>query len=159
MKEESKKNDDLDKKNEKQPNADTEKISRELEETLDKVSQMPDEEQERILSMMSMEYSGPLPHPEILRQLEEVQPGISKVIIDDFEKRSEHNREMERKQIEIYKSEGKWGILTGAIVAIAGLTASVLLGWFGHGGAAGAVGGLSLASLVGNFIKKSTDRE
>lgn len=53
----------------------------ELSEIIDK-SDLEDEEKQRIIACIRREeFKGPLPHPNILRQYEEIQPGFAEKII------------------------------------------------------------------------------
>jgi uncharacterized membrane protein len=44
-------------------------------------------------------YSGPLPHPDILRKFEEVSPGAAKMILAKFEQQSDHRRDLESRVV------------------------------------------------------------
>jgi uncharacterized membrane protein len=44
-------------------------------------------------------YSGPLPHPEILRKFEEISPGAAKMILQKFEQQSDHRRDLESRVV------------------------------------------------------------
>lgn len=44
-------------------------------------------------------FSGPLPHPAILKAYEEIEPGSAKRIIDMAERAMSHNQEMEAEQV------------------------------------------------------------
>jgi len=49
----------------------------------------------RVLVAHQEIFSGPLPHPEILKKYEEVVPGTGKVIVETFEKQARHRMSVE----------------------------------------------------------------
>ncbi|MCK5416664.1 DUF2335 domain-containing protein [Candidatus Parcubacteria bacterium] len=47
----------------------------------------------------SVSFSGPLPHPDILRKFDEVCPGTAKIIIEMAKTQSEHRQALEKSVI------------------------------------------------------------
>ena len=56
---------------------------------------------EEITRLVAEQWSGPLPPPEVLRQYEEVFPGLAQIIIDRFHSAQTHEQEMERERVRI----------------------------------------------------------
>jgi uncharacterized membrane protein len=97
-------------------------------------------------------FSGPLPHPDILKKFNEVVPGSAERIIKMAEDQSAHRKELEKKVIasDIYRS--KWGQILGFIIAIMGLAVSAAVAIYGSAIAGGIIGVGTLASLVSVFM-------
>ncbi|WP_260338754.1 DUF2335 domain-containing protein [Levilactobacillus parabrevis] len=64
---------------------------------LDKLENLPSEDQEKIIATMEM-YSGPIPHPAILEGYEKLYPGAAKEIIENGVQESRHRRKLETKR-------------------------------------------------------------
>jgi len=103
-------------------------------------------------------FSGPLPHPDILRQFNEVVPGSAERIIKMAEEQSAHRKDLEQKVISSDIARSKWGQILGFIIAIAGLIVSAVVAIFGSAIAGGIIGVGTLASLVGVFMYGSKTR-
>lgn len=99
----------------------------------------------------SMSFSGPLPHPEILKKFDEVVPGAAERIIKMTEDQSSHRRDLEQKVISSDISRSKIGQIFGFIIAIAGLVVAVVLAKT-NAILGSTFGFLTLASLVGVFV-------
>lgn len=103
-------------------------------------------------------FSGPLPHPDILRQFDEVVPGAAERIIKMAEEQSAHRKDLEQKVINSDIARSKWGQILGFVIAIMGLTVSALVSVYGNAITGGIIGVGTLASLVGVFMYGSTTR-
>ena len=104
-------------------------------------------------------FSGPLPHPDILRKFNEIVPGSADRIIKMAEEQSSHRKDLERKVIDSNISRSKWGQILGFIIAIAGLAVSCIVAIYGNAIAGGIIGVGTLASLVSVFMYGSRTRE
>ncbi|WP_395345560.1 DUF2335 domain-containing protein [Levilactobacillus parabrevis] len=91
---------------------------------LDKLENLPSEDQEKIIATMEM-YSGPIPHPAILEGYEKLYPGAAKEIIENGVQESQHRRKLETKR------QARWGRLAwftlGSLVLV---TILLLVGSF-----------------------------
>jgi len=103
-------------------------------------------------------FSGPLPHPEILRQFDQISPGAAERIIKMAEDQSLHRRELERKVIESDISSSKLGQILGFVIAVIGLAVSAVVGVFGSPTAGGVIGVGTIVSLVWVFMYGSRMR-
>ncbi|MDE2188438.1 MAG: DUF2335 domain-containing protein [Patescibacteria group bacterium] len=103
-------------------------------------------------------FSGPLPHPDLLKKFEEVVPGSAERIIKMAEEQSLHRKELESKVIDSNISRSKWGQILGFIIAIAGLIVACLVAIYGNAIAGGIIGVGTLASLVSVFMYGSKIR-
>ncbi len=113
-----------------------------------------------VIQQQSVEsFSGPLPHPDVLRKFNEVVPGSAERIIKMAEEQSAHRKELEQKVITSDISRSKWGQILGFIIAIAGLIVSALVAIYGSAIAGGIIGVGTLASLVSVFMSGSKARK
>jgi uncharacterized membrane protein len=104
-------------------------------------------------------YSGPLPHPEILRSFEEVVPGSAQRIFTQFEEQSAHRRSMEASVISSGAFSQRLGTISASLIGLAGVTGGL---WLTHEGKS--LEGLSslfgtLATLVGTYFYKRKEQD
>lgn len=118
---------------------------------VDLVAENPSHRRE-LREMFLYHFSGPLPPPEVLRQYDELIPGFSRTLLDNWRDQSEHRMGLEKAVVESNIRQARHGLYAGIVVSLAGLSASVALGWAGAEIAAGVVGGSTLASLAGAFL-------
>lgn len=123
---------------------------------------LPEQEigQEIIRQEVSMAFSGPLPHPEILQKYDEILPGAAERIIKMAEQQAEHRRALEQQAIKSDIKNSKLGIWFGFIIGMSGIIGGIVVAVFGKqqlGGAA--LSFASLAALVGVFIYGSESRK
>lgn len=105
-----------------------------------------------VIVHQSQTFSGPLPHPEILKKFDEVVPGSAERIIKMAEDQSIHRKDLERKVIESDIARSKLGQVLGFFIAIIGLGISAVISIYGNAIAGGIIGVGTLASLVGVFM-------
>jgi uncharacterized membrane protein len=74
-------------------------------------------DKERIIGYMREEYRGPLPHPRILQQYDELQPGLAREIVNMALKEQEHRHEMEKALVmsEVSLNDTQSGVLQASI--------------------------------------------
>ena len=110
-----------------------------------------------------MEYSGPIPPPEVFRGYEDVLPGSADRILAMTEKQVEHRISAENKQLDhsiavekkLVQNEivlSYLGLISGLIVAILGLSGAIYLGEKGQTIPSGILSAGTLGSLVRVFI-------
>ncbi len=111
------------------------------------------------LSVRQESFSGPLPHPSILKEYEEIEPGSARRIIDMAERALIHHQEMEAEQVrsEVASNREAWarsrlGAIIGGVVALAfaGITLGIVLAGYPTAGAV--LGGLEVGALVAAFM-------
>lgn len=103
-------------------------------------------------------FSGPLPHPEILRQFEQVVPGAAERIIKMAEDQSSHRRDLEKKVIDSDIERSKWGQILGFVLALVGLSVSGVVAVIGNPWAGTVIGVGTIASLVSVFMYGTNSR-
>jgi uncharacterized membrane protein len=101
-------------------------------------------------------YAGPLPHPDILRNFEEIVPGSAQRIFSQFEEQSSHRRKMEATVISSGAFSQHVGTISSALIGLIGVGGGI---WLTHEGKD--LEGLStcfgtLAALVGTYLFQKT---
>ena len=104
-----------------------------------------------------LEYSGPLPHPEILDGYEKVLSGSADRILKMAEKQLDHRISNENKLVDAENQSRLLGLIAGFLIATLGLAGSVYLGSNGKTWASGILSGGTLAGLVTVFVKGSSN--
>lgn len=97
-------------------------------------------------------FIGPLPHPDILRQYNELQPGFAERLLALTEQESDHRRAMERQALAENASEVRRGQYFGLTIGLCGLAAAVLAAYFNQPWVGGVLGGGTVVGLVSAFI-------
>jgi uncharacterized membrane protein len=91
----------------------------------------PKREQQVMVQAQMMSYSGPLPHPAILRGFNDIVPGSADRIIAQFEEQGRHRRKQESRVI----SHNLFSSTLGQVLAfILFMTLAVGGGWLIHDG-------------------------
>lgn len=103
-------------------------------------------------------YQGPLPHPDMLRQFNEVLPGLAERIISQWETQSAHRQNLEQRTIQNDILLSRLGLAAAFIVAILFLAAGFYLVVIGQAIAGTAFVTIDIASLVGAFIYATNNR-
>jgi uncharacterized membrane protein len=103
-------------------------------------------------------YSGPLPHPNILRQYEELMPGLADRIITMAENQANHRIDIEAYAIPTDARRANVGVAAGLIVFLGFVVGSVYLIDRGHSNEGLVVGLGALASLVSAFAYGTLSR-
>ena len=105
-----------------------------------------------IRMMVKKSFSGPLPHPSILKEYEDILPGCAERIIARMEKQSDHRMEMESFVTKEDQKQSGNGRKFGFVIAIFGLLLSGFLIYTGHDTAGTILGGTDLIALVSVFV-------
>lgn len=102
-----------------------------------------------------LEYSGPLPHPEILDGYEKVLSGSADRILKMAEKQQDHRISIENKLVNAENQSRLLGLVAGFLIATVGLGGAVYLGYNGKTWESGIMSGGTLVGLVTVFVKGS----
>ena len=84
----------------------------------------------KVVASKSEIYSGPIPHPDHLRQYDEINPGSAKLIIQMFVEQSEHRRKQEDKTLDANIKGFALGQIFGFILLLVCLIGGFILVWF-----------------------------
>lgn len=110
-----------------------------------------------VLSLISIErktFSGPIPHPDLLRGYEDVKEGFAERIVSMAEKQQEHRMECEKRLIKSTTSQILRGQWMGLSVAMVFIGVAVWLGYLGHDVLAGTICGGTIAAVAAIFVRQ-----
>ena len=97
-------------------------------------------------------YAGPLPHPSLLKQYDDVVPGAAGRIVVLLEEQSRHRMYLEKTVIVGDNKRANWGLISGWSIAILFLITSAALILAGYGAYGAILGTVDLVALVTVFI-------
>jgi len=106
----------------------------------------------------SITFSGPIPHPTILKGYEEVLLGSADRILSMTEKEGEHRRKIETELVKNDNIRSYLGQIAGFTIAIVGLGGSIYLGINDKVWASGIMSAGTLTGLVTVFVKGDKER-
>lgn len=137
----------------------SENLLKEIEpEIAEVLKDLPEKKQNLIIStLQSVEresFSGPIPHPRLLQEYENVKNGFAERIVSMAEKEQKHRHKCEDKMVKSTSNSAARGQWFAFIIAILFLGASVFLGLNGQPWLAGVLGGGTLATLVTVFLSQ-----
>ena len=102
-------------------------------------------------------YSGPIPHPEIIKKYEEILPGSADRIIAMAEKQSTHRQEMEKIKVRSESRDSFLGVIFAFLLGIGSIAAAIIIAFVipTTAGAvvAGIFGATGLGTMVTTFLK------
>lgn len=110
-----------------------------------------------VAKQLRSEFSGPLPPPEILEKYENAFPGAAEKIFQMAQDQANHRRNMEKESLKLASRDSVLGILTGFIIAVAGIAGGIFIVYLNPSSATNAiagsvVSGSSLIGLVRTFV-------
>lgn len=112
----------------------TEAEESEVGEIVDRIEQMPPESQKLVFKAVKSSFSGPLPHPEIMKGYEEVVPGAAQRILDMAEKRMDHRMNLESRDMDLAHNSldkefnlAKTSLILGGIMGLILIIACIVL--------------------------------
>ena len=107
---------------------------------------------------IAQSFSGPLPHPEILRGYDEVVPGAAERILKMVEEQAKHRQRLERIAVEGGSKRANKGMWLGFIISVLVLALSAALIVNGYELAGTAIGSTNLVSLAAVFVIGRVDQ-
>jgi len=100
----------------------------------------------------TQQFSGPVPHPEILRGYDQVLPGAAERILTMAELDQKHQIELENSAQHLAAKEIKRGQIFGLFVSIFAFITSIASLILGFEKAAMVIGGTTVVGLVAVFV-------
>ncbi|WP_259717307.1 DUF2335 domain-containing protein [Weissella confusa] len=130
-------------------------------ELIDKIESLPESAKAELSATLEM-YSGPIPHPKILKEFNEIVPGSAKQIIKNGVQESKHRRGLEN-----VRTYGKMGLSYILLVFYYLLLLTFMYGSYklimtGHpwlGGGGGFTSFIGMLIPISNSIEKLTDKD
>ncbi len=108
---------------------------------------------------ISSGYSGPLPPPGLLRQFNQVVPGLAERIIDLAEKEADHRRSIELQQLSAHiedmraaRAESRLGQVFGLTIGIVAIVSGAITASLGAEWPGSLIGGGGVIGLVAVFV-------
>lgn len=108
--------------------------------------------------MHTQQWAGPLPPPAVLKQYDEVFPGLAERIVTSMEREQEHRHSVDRELIQTHQvafTRGQW---IAATIALICLVLGFVLGYNGQSVAAVAFVTGGLGQVVLAFLGSREDR-
>lgn len=109
-----------------------------------------------IAQRVVMEYEerivSPLPPPRVMRQYEEVSPGLTERFVEEWARQANHRREMERRWLSASIGRAARGQTYAFLIALAGLGGGTYTISTGHSAAGFTVIGSALTPIIGAFL-------
>jgi uncharacterized membrane protein len=144
-------------------------VSRELASKLPSLGKLPEGERIKVIATIqqAVQFSGPLPPPDMLKQYDQITPGLADRIVGMAEKAQTHEQDMDRLHLQSeIKAQGRDDQykLLGQIWAIVVVCMGIgLIGWLGYVNQpwlAGVIGLGSVSSIAYMFIngRKSAEK-
>ena len=125
-----------------------EKEAEELAELLDG---LPDEKKAKVMAIVHTErsvFSGPLPHPDLLKDYEEAQPGAANIIINMATKEQDHRHHMEDDMLKQRSRKQNRGQMYGCGLAVFFALVAFAMTLTGHETVAGVVFGTTIIGVL-----------
>lgn len=125
-----------------------EKEAEELAELLDG---LPDEKKAKVMAIVHTErsvFSGPLPHPDLLKGYEEAQPGAANIIINMATKEQDHRHHMEDDMLKQRCRKQNRGQMYGCGLAVFFALVALALAIMGHDNVAIVVFGATITAVL-----------
>lgn len=111
-------------------------------------------------------YSGPLPPAAELERYNQVHPNAAEIILNTFQKESQHRQQLENRQHELDRYYVKkaanlslLGTWLGFGIGIAVLTLSGYFAYLGHAKTGAGLAVAVIAGLVGTFVYGTTQKD
>lgn len=122
-------------------------------EVAEALKALPEAKREILIQAITQEtFSGPLPHPDIMRGYEDIQKGFAERILMLTEKQVDHRCKCEDKIVEGSVADSRRGQVYGLVISLVFGAASVALGLMGHDWLGGVLGGGTLVTVVTIFV-------
>lgn len=99
-----------------------------------------------------VQFSGPLPPPEILEKYDRVLPGAAERIFVMAEQQAQHRRQLEAVVIRSDTINAKLGLWLGFLIGLAGIGSGVLIAVYSSIPAGSLLSFTALAMLAGTFV-------
>jgi uncharacterized membrane protein len=111
-----------------------------------------------VVELAEASFSGPLPHPEVLRGYEELVPGAAERLLKMAEEQARHRQGLERIVVAGGSRRANIGMWLGFIISIVVLALSAALILKGHEVAGTVIGSVDLVSLATVFVVGRVDQ-
>lgn len=111
------------------------------------------------IQVTEIETEGPLPSPYILRGYDEISPGAAKIIIDEFQKNSDHIRKMQELSLREQTNKDKRGQWMAFIILVIILSIVLYSLYLGNITFAGVAGIAFIGMAAQGFLKQDKEEK
>lgn len=108
--------------------------------------------QQREITHVQEQYSGPIPPPEILNGFNQIVPGAAERILVMAEENGRHQREMEKAALTFASDTVRRGQIYGLVIGILAFTTCLVALYLGSENTAMTIGGVTITGLVTVFV-------
>jgi uncharacterized membrane protein len=98
------------------------------------------------------QFQGPLPHPDLLRQYNDIVPGAAERIIALAERQAEHRMTLEKIVIHGDTVRAHWGLVCGLVISLALLGSAIYMAAIGYAWPGAILGAFDIVALAGVFV-------
>ena len=106
----------------------------------------------QIAVFQKQEFSGPVPHPEIVEKYEKILPGAAKNIFENWNKQVEHRQHLEKEVINSDIKKSKIGLFLGFIIVMTAIVGGIITALQGQLLFGGGITFTGLAFIVIAFV-------
>lgn len=110
---------------------------------------------EHSITVSAVQFSGPLPPPQLLAEYERIVPGSADRLIRQMEDQASHRRSIEKVVVDGNVDAQRCGPIYGALIAVVLVVLAAYALYLGQAVVATAIVGGTLASIVGVFVQGS----
>ena len=107
---------------------------------------------------LTTSFSGPLPHPEVLRQYDEIVPGLATRIVAQAERQTDHRISLETKVIDSDTRRSRHGLVCGFIVSLTCVVGGIITVLMGHDWAGTTIATAAVVALASVFVYGTATR-
>lgn len=128
-------------------------------EVIDTEAMEIEEVKEVVVKAIREEFSGPIPHPDIMKKYEDILPGATDRIMAMAERQATHRQELEKKIVMSESRDGMLGVVFAFLLGIGCLVAGTIMVFCvpqSGGAIAGAIVGVTgIGTITSNFIRSA----
>ncbi|APX73337.1 DUF2335 domain-containing protein [Companilactobacillus allii] len=135
-------------------NADESTVNSEIKATVDNFEKLAPKQREQVISKLEM-YSGPIPHPDILKKYDDMYNGAAQEIIDNGVQESVHRRSMESEYLKQNTVRNRRRDWMGFLIGTLGIVFGFYLLYLGHTVVGSIFSGGTLVTLVSVFASNN----
>lgn len=115
-------------------------------------SSLPPKQKQELVIQIASHFSGPLPHPDVLREYDAIVANGAERIFQGFEAQTKHRLQLEDFAVKSQIKQSGRGQIFGFIIAVLGLGLATVLAIYGFEILASVIGGTTLVGLVTIFV-------
>lgn len=114
---------------------------------------------QKVTAVFHSEFRGPLPPPHLLKEYNDITPGLADRIIGMAESNQAHAQEINKTALDGAIKRDSRGQIFGFLIGLAGLAAATTCAYFDQAWPATIIGGTTLVALVSVFLIGHKDKD